>query len=347
GDILRARGMAHDMRIVPTSPTASLRRRARQVAERVASSLIHNHHDPIHLIGHSTGGLDARLLASPSTSLGIEPELMRWRKQLRSIVSINTPHHGTPLAQFFTTVSGTRLLYALSLLTFTSLKLGGRPLTVFSSVVAAAERIDDVLGVKIEVLDRATNLVLRYIGEKSQSEVRHWLDGIRKDQGGIVQITPESLDLFNATTENADSVRYGCLVSASPPPAPVRLLGSIRSPYAALSATIYSTVYAIAARPHPHYPYPAPSVEALRKLTAGLEREVSQRSNDGIVPTLSMLWGQLLWCGRGDHLDVVGHFADDVRPSLHTDWLSCGSRFSRERFHQSMLAIADFLAADG
>ena len=78
-------------------------------------------------MGHSTGGLDARLLASPaciSRSIGT----LRWMPRLASVTTLNTPHFGTPLASFFATVSGQRMLYAISALTVIALTLGGPPL---------------------------------------------------------------------------------------------------------------------------------------------------------------------------------------------------------------------------
>jgi hypothetical protein len=69
---------------------------------------------------------------------------------------------------------------------------------------------------------------------------------------------------------------------------------------------------------------------------------VDDTANDGIVPTLSMLWGKLLFAAEADHLDVLGHFPDDVRPARHVDWLMSGSQFTRRRFDELMDAIAAF-----
>src|SRR5262245_46360168 len=146
-------GVPLQIAVVPTPPTASIRRRARVVTATIADSA-GDGDGPVHVVGHSTGGLDARLLASPTCHLHLAPELEAWKPRLRSVTTINTPHHGTPLAQFFTTVSGARLLYALSLLTFTTLRYGGPPLTVFSSLIAAIGGIDEALGIDIRLLDR-------------------------------------------------------------------------------------------------------------------------------------------------------------------------------------------------
>ena len=49
---------------------------------------------------------------------------------------MNTPHYGTPLASFFATVNGQRVLYALCAFTFIALSLGAPPLAAASVLVA-------------------------------------------------------------------------------------------------------------------------------------------------------------------------------------------------------------------
>ena len=85
----------------------------------------------------------------------------------------------------------------------------------------------------------------------------------------------------------------------------MRLATRVRSPYQALTATIYATIYGITSREHENYRSPAPSGDARQLLTGAVGRDVDGTSNDGIVPTLSQVWGELLWAGRGDHLDVL------------------------------------------
>lgn len=337
-----AAGVRYVIEDVPTPPTASIRRRAAVAATRIQETC-GDDDGPIHLVGHSTGGLDARLLSSPTVHLNCPDETLSWTKRLDGVVTMNTPHHGTPLAGFFATVSGTRLLYALSLLTFTTLRYGGPPLTVFSTLIAALGGVDEAVGVDIKLLDRTTDLMLRFVGDRGRDEVRDWLDGIRQDQGGIIQLTPESMDIFNAATENDDGVRYGSIVTASPPPAPLRFVAKVRSPYAALSATIYSTLHTVTSREHKHYPCPNAKSEHRSQLEARIGRTIDGTFSDGIVPTLSQVWERLLWVGRGDHLDVVGHFQDEDKPAVHNDWLHSGAHFDRRAFSDAIDAIATFV----
>lgn len=346
GERLAAAGAEASVDIVATPPTASIRRRARVVAQTVYDTIGEDRNVRVHLVGHSTGGLDARLLSSPSVNLDMPDERLAWTDCIRSVVTVNAPHYGTPLAGFFATVSGTRLLYALSLLTFTTLRYGGPPLTVFSSLVAAIGGLDEKLGVDVKLLDRATDLILRFIGDQGRDEVHVWLDGIRQDQGGVIQLTPEAMDIFNAATGDAPDVRYGSIVTSAPPPAPIRLATRIRSPYHALSAAIYSTLFQVTSRAPKNYPCPAAVGDNLSVLEAGIGRQVTGAACDGVVPTLSMIWGRLLWAGRGDHLDIVGHFHDDHVDAAHVDWLWSGSSFTRRRFGDAMDTLARFILED-
>ena len=84
-----------------TKPTASIRHRADRLIDQVCE---HGglEADELHFIGHSTGGLDARLLCTPSVRLRADPRIERQIvERTRSVVSVTTPHFGTPLASFF------------------------------------------------------------------------------------------------------------------------------------------------------------------------------------------------------------------------------------------------------
>jgi len=337
GDRMRTAGEPCELVVVSAPPTGSIRRRTQVVIDTIEEHCTKGE-GPIHVIGHSTGGLDARLLTSPSVTL----EVPWWIERVRTVVTLNTPHRGTPVAYFFSTLSGTRLLYALSLFTFATLRFGGPSLTVFSSWIAFLGRLDNAFGVNIKLLDRSVQLVLRFIEKEGQIEVGEWLDGIRHDQGGVIQLTPESMDMFNASVEDSSKVRYGSVASWGPSPGPVRFLSSARSPMAALSATLYSTLHVIASRASKTYPYSSVEGTAREMIEHALGRELTDEVNDGLVPTASMLWGDLLWAGAADHLDILGHFHGEPG-STHTDWLTSGAGFREDDFGQVMDAVTDFL----
>ena len=330
------RGADCEFVLVSSPPTGSIVHRTQVLMDAIQQSCLDDA-GAIHLVGHSTGGLDVRLLASPTTW----PSLPEWFDRVRTVTSISTPHYGTPLAYFFTTMAGTRLLEALSLLTYLTLEAGGPPLTALTPVIASLSRLDEALGIESKVLEKTIDLLLSFLGDEGQAEVREWFDGIRSDQGAIIQLTPESMDIFNAGVENNPNLRYGSVVTRMPPPGPVRLLKNLRSPINALSAAVFSTLYVAAGRTSKVYPPPGPAPEVREYLEQKLGRNLDNTLNDGLVPTASMIWGDVLWAGTADHLDVLGHFHGD-RDSSHTDWLVSGAGFREDDFEEVMDAVAEF-----
>jgi hypothetical protein len=68
--------------------------------------------------------------------------------------------------------------------------------------------------------------------------------------------------------------------------------------------------------------------------------------NDGVVPTLSQIHGDLVHATRGDHLDVIGHFGDRTVVPPHFDWLVTGSGFDSRRFKALWDDVARFVATE-
>jgi len=336
--------------VLDVPPTASVRRRAARLAELVASTCDDDDTGPfptrsmgaIHLLGHSTGGLDARLVSSPSAILPVAPSCMRWLPRLASVTTMNTPHFGTPLASFFATVSGQRMLYAVSALTVIALGLGAPPLAAASALVLAVGRLDRALGVELGMLDRATDAVIRVLDDARRREVRLYLEAIRQDQGSVIQLTPEAMDLFQAGVENRPSVRYQSTASMAPAPSATQWMRTLGGPWSVISAPLFATLYGITARSDDRYPCAAPDAGSLIEamLSRVFGRAPGARANDGVVPIRSQLWGQLVWCGYADHLDVLGHFRDAHGDIGHVDWLASGADFQRSGFEDLARAIA-------
>jgi triacylglycerol lipase len=284
--------------VVAPPPTASLRYRARLLARAVHRTAGPG---PIHLVGHSTGGIDVRLVLSSTRNLRLDPAELRWTERVASALSINAPHYGTPLATYFTSVAGARVLYALSLLTVVSLSLGEPSLAIFSRLLAGLGSIDQVFGGDLRLISRATDVLLRFVDSDGRSAIHTYLNKIRLDQGALIQTTPEAMDLFNAATEDRGAVRYGSIATGAPPPGPSDITKRVRSPYGAFSAALFATIHRFTAQQHP-----------------------------------------LLWCGAADHLDVLGHFHDEFRPSRHVDWLTSGADFGRPQFWRMMDTLVRF-----
>ena len=331
-----SRGRAVEVRVCEVHPTSSVRRRAAKLVELVHATAGEN--GAIHLLGHSTGGLDARLVASPSVHLGRNVDRqLAWLDRLTSITSVNAPHYGTPLATFFATAKGQQLLYAVTALTVSALKLGAPPLSLASALVASLGRTSDVLGLELALVDRATEQMARVLDDAASRDLRDWLRQVRDDQGGVVQLMPEAMDLFQAGVEDRPGVRYQCVASYAPRAGVRDWVGSVRSPWAAASALLFRSLHAVTSNHDDRYPCAA--AEGTAPLFAKMLGHVPERSaNDGVVPLSSQLWGEPLWIGQGDHLDVVGHFPG---PEGHRDWLCSGSHFTLERFDAMLDRIVD------
>jgi triacylglycerol lipase len=369
-------GKSLEVHVVDVSPTASIRRRAVRLAELVAKTS-DDDKGTIHLLGHSTGGLDARLVSSPSTHIPTAKENLGWLSRLRSVTTMSTPHYGTPLASFFATVSGQRMLYAVSALTFIGLSLGAPPLAAASALVVAIGRIDRTLGIELSILDRTTDALLGVLEPAASKEVRAYLDGIRRDQGAMIQLTPEAMDLFLAGVEDRPGVLYQCTCAQAPPPTASKLARSFGGPWKALSSAIFTTMYGITARSDERYPCasPDPGPAVTEALQQAFGKTPGARANDGVVPVLSQVWGHVAWAGYADHLDVLGHFPSEVTPrpfwasifgrrarsievaaqaaaaaggvrpdpvadARHVDWLRSGAGFDERSFAHLMDALA-------
>ncbi len=109
------------------------------------------------------------------------------------------------------------------------------------------------------------------------------------------------------------------------------------------------TANAVSEETRPYFPVPA-------QVDVGFALDA--RSNDGVVPTLSQLYGVLGGVAVADHLDVVGMFrrGEDVPPgadagvwnALRPGWLKSGSNFDEDRFQHLWDAIgAELLFAEG
>jgi pimeloyl-ACP methyl ester carboxylesterase len=363
---LRARfeaaGESMETHICDVLPTASVRRRAATLAELVARTSRGDGH--VHLLGHSTGGLDARLVASPSSRIPVDPDAMRWLPRLRSVTTMNTPHYGTPLASFFATSKGQQVLYAMSAFTVIGLSLGARPLGMASVLIGLLGRGDLTLGFTIPILEKRVEKLLKAVDDARDPGVRNYLRAIQKDQGAMLQLSPEAMDLMIAGFQDRPDVAYQSTVSMSPAASPMKWARTITHPWQTASLSLFTALHLITSSFSERYPcgaIPADPRGRGRDLSSADEgRKASEHkeailltafgespdlhANDGCVPVRSQLWGSVIWAGFADHLDVLGHYRDDspeVMPELrHHDWLTSGSNFDDRQFDALMDAIA-------
>jgi triacylglycerol lipase len=336
---LRRRGIEALIVRCTTQPTASIPRRADALRRQVLRSGGLKAGE-LHFIGHSTGGLDVRLLLTPGLRLSGGESGERIARLTRTAISVATPHHGTPLANHFISVQGQTLLLALSALATSGQGRGA--IVAAAKAIALVARIDDWLGRAVGPLDRIAEGLLRKIRFDRSDPVWKYLREIERDQGAVLQLTPEGIDMFDAAVADHPGIEYGCVVAGTPKPRETMRMKELLDPeYLALRA-LFRLLHALAARPHPHYPYPEPSAAARLRLDRGLGFKASPRTSDGIVPTLSQLHGRLLHVARADHLDVVGHYT--LAGGRTADWLPSGAGFTPAAFEATWDAVAAAIA---
>lgn len=339
GDALRERGIEAEVVECCTQPTASIRRRADHLVDVVRESG-GLEADEIHFVGHSTGGLDVRLLTTPGVRLRSEKIEARIAERTRGVVSVATPHFGTPLAGFFTTLLGRQLLELLAVL---ATSWGGRlGLVAAAQFLTLVARADDLVGRKETLLDSLSRSLLSRVSHDDEGALWRYLRDVASDQGAVVQLMPEAMNLFNAAVTDDPRIRYASIVTVAPPPPSAYRRDHLLSLAGASLAGGFTLLHTLTAREHRHYPYPHPGEAVLRPFQEALPFELTARSNDGIVPTWSQIYGEVLDVVLADHLDVVGQYHREDEP--HGDWLPSGSGFDAARFAKVWARVADALA---
>ena len=323
-----------------TQPTASIPRRSNALRRQVLASGGLKARE-LHFIGHSTGGLDMRMLLTPGVKIARGHTEERIAQLTRTAISVSTPHHGTPLANYFLTVQGQTLLLVLSALATSG--QGRRAVLAVAKAIAMIARLDDCLGRNDGALDRVAAGVLRRIRFDRRDPVWKYLGQIEQDQGAVLQLTPEGIELFDAAVVDRAGIDYGCIVAGVPRPTEQFKLQELTDPEFVVLRALFRLLHMLTARPHRHYPYPVPSKPTQRLLDRGLGFKATPAISDGIVPTLSQLHGRLLHVVRADHLDVVGHYT--LAGGSSGNWLPSGAGFTRADFDATWDAVAAAIAA--
>jgi hypothetical protein len=323
----------------PTLPTASIRHRAARVHETLAE-VARSSPGPIHIVGHSTGGLDARLAIAPTASLPARDGFEEYER-IRTIVTICTPHFGTPVAAFFGSAAGYPLLKLVAGVVMTSLRHGHLPLGLGFRLGRWFTRADDWLGYKHTVADEFFEEVIADFSPERRAELIAFIERVSNDQSLIFQLTPAGCDLLNACTADPDRVRYGSVVCRGSKPRLSSLFALRHNPYAQTMHALYAVLHRIAGgASKQRFPDPVPEQRAvLERAFGGL---TDPAWSDGIVPTLSQVWGEVIHAVDADHLDVVGHYGRrGNRPSA--DWLPSRSGFDDTAFESLWNAVASFI----
>ncbi|MGA9526006.1 MAG: triacylglycerol lipase [Myxococcaceae bacterium] len=341
-DELHRRGIDAEVHVVLSHPTASIRARARDLLATLTRTALHDD-GPIHLIGHSTGGLDARLFVTPGADLGDvqnlpAPETFVGR--VKSIVCVATPNRGTGLSPFFTGLMGAKLLELLSLFTVYVLRFGRIPLKYAFRLASVFIRMDRRLGWKDTVVDQLFADLLADFSPERRTAVSAFFKQVTLDQSLVAQLAPEGMDLFNAGVGDRPGIRYGSVITQARPPSLRTRLASGFDPYAQVTQSLYAFLYK-------RVPIRPPNLSEAHRtaLRTGYGLYPRDTACDGIVPTASQPWGNVIATVWADHLDVIGHFDGPGFTPPHIDWILSATGFRRDQFIEVWRKITDYCLA--
>lgn len=241
---------------------------------------------------------------------------------------------------------GQKLLQVLSLVTLWGLRAGKRPLRGAVRLGQWLVRLDDLVGLGGRVFEQLYEQVLADFDDERSESLERFLGHVRGDQALLPQITPDSLDLFNSSAEDRSGTRYGCVVTRAKPP---QVLGSLRvglDPMAQLTHSLYQALYRLTSAMPPGRLGPLSDAQ-VEALVSGYGKVPAPSANDGMVPTRSQIWGEIIHVARADHLDVMGYYGDPEGGASHVDWLVTRSGFDRTRFRALWGAVARYIAQAG
>jgi triacylglycerol lipase len=196
--------LAVEIHRVRLKPTASLRVRASELAQWVQELAPAG--APVHLIGHSTGGLDARLFTTPGVALDLDVEASAQR--VRSV-----------LAGFFASRMGHHALRLLSLATITILRRGRLPVALMARITASFARFAVRRpSAPVDLLEHLEEELIGTLPTEQRDLVGKFVKDVYGDQALIPQLTPAAMDMFDAATSDRPGVRYACVTATAAAP---------------------------------------------------------------------------------------------------------------------------------
>lgn len=348
-------GLDAKVHATETLPAGSIHKRATKLAQEIAARHSRDA-SSVHLLGHSTGGLDIRLLLSPGSAVDVggssldsmgEERAANYADALskvRSAIGLATPHFGAPVADFAVRHSLDTYLGMLRTIADNST---ARELIRFALVGASglAKFVESLPG-NWGFLEWISGDVLT--GEPD--DVLDYLHAVGEDVGALRNLTQAGTDLANALLRDREGVRYGSVITGTNRPA-----GTIETndPLLYVNTRVFRLAWEQGASGDPAYPYAGRSVELQSGHDADREAgfdvgelTIDAHTNDGVVPTASQAYGEVLGVFASDHLDCVGHFPH-VEPSgaRVSGWVSSGADFRSPRFDLMWDRVARFVAS--
>ncbi len=293
--------------------------------------------DRVHLIGHSTGGVDIRLLTNTHYAWPGGPsaaQRQKMRSRIASVIPVSAPLHGTPIARRLRGAMEFIVpdLFLLSILAKrqTAVRIPEQLLLVYTSLLQAVSTGGAGAG------------ALRFLGgipPAAAKEVQDFLDRIIASHPLIHELTPVALADLNAAIAGGDFEPIDCFVTVAPRPAVwdgiVAGLGIPKLQWAIYAFSYWATLPEDGEqRAFPKGPWVGADALAAELAT--------DTATDGVVPAASQtVDGRATGIVAGDHLDVVGHFESPTFDG--TTVFKSGADFDDDRFAALWNAVAAVL----
>jgi pimeloyl-ACP methyl ester carboxylesterase len=276
-----------------------------------------------HLVGHSTGGLDAALLArtyrlmpgpqgsSVFSSVKLNPP------QLGSVTTFATPFYGTCLA-----------LSPLARLTRRDITTQGM-CDAFEAVTDSVRR--DAL------LSRIQFVLPAFLSGHTSGFYAHLLDNEL-----VADLRPAVTSSLIRTLNRRPDVAISSFATLAPPPGDHHEDRLFRD--------LWRWTQQLAEQPEvpPPPPFPAVPIENLISSTP-TPPAIDARSNDGVVNTTRQVDGAFAGLVVGDHADVLGRYRrrDEFdKETIDPGLLTSGANFGDEQFFAFIRLIANIIATN-
>ncbi|MCA9715696.1 MAG: hypothetical protein H6713_35685 [Myxococcales bacterium] len=338
--LLAARGVAASLHEVRVLPTSSLPRRASTLLETIDATSVDGDH--VHIVGHSTGGLDARLLLAPGAELPTTRDVPRVLARARSVISVATPHRGSPLADVLSSVLGQQLLRVLSTATIHTIRVGRVPLPIITRFTDVLAPVSTLVGARGGILEQLYRDLLHDFSDEHAELIEEFFRKISADRSLLPQLAPPAMELFNTRCTRRSEVRYGSVVLQAKPPTLGGVVKTGLGPFGQASYALYRTLHSLIAQGSSGA---ADLTSAqLRTLRRDFGVAPTPEANDAIVPTLSQVRDEVIAAVWADHLDILGFFEGPSHAPPHNDWLRSLSGFGLDEFTAAWSRVADFIA---
>ncbi|MDP3277346.1 MAG: hypothetical protein Q8Q09_19315 [Deltaproteobacteria bacterium] len=319
-------------------PTGPLSLRAASLHRTLQRLLTEGHEDipvsKIHLVGHSSGGVDARLVTNTRYRWTGGPDSAsraQLLKQIGSVITLAAPLRGTPLAQNLR--PGMEL--AIPALWLASILASRHALSLAGHVGLIVEAIEEFV-IRRTTPEAELIAKLANVDAQTARDIRRFLDEVIRDHRLVGDLTPHAMTELDRAITGADHPRLHSLVTVAPKPSRslTAALALARDP---LRSALYRLVHSLT-RGAPPTAARWPSGPWIGPRPAGLRTDAHDAS-DGIVPTWSQtLKGHAAAIVSADHLDVIGFYK-----GAGVTFLRSESRFDDAQFRALWTRIAELI----